>query len=80
MTYVRRRDRHPWFGNPAPLAMMSPVVALFNEGVASGMSMGAQAAGDDFYSPIQRELALSLTTVEQYARRVLSSPAEEATR
>ena len=61
--------------------MMSPVAALFNEAVASGASMGARiAGGDNFDSPIQRKLALSLTTVEQFARRVLSSPAEEATR
>lgn len=58
---------------PAPLlALMSPVVALFDEGAASGMSMGAQTShGDVIDSPLQRELALPLTTVEQYARRVV---------
>jgi hypothetical protein len=51
---------------------MSPLVALFNEGAASGMSMGAQTSGGDAIdSPLQRELALPLTTVRDYATRVL---------
>ena len=49
---------------------MSPVVGLFNEGAASGMSMGAQSAGGDVIdSPLQRELALPLLSVREYAAR-----------
>lgn len=57
----------------AILSFMSPMVGLFNEGIASGMSLGAQAGtlGDVFDSPLQRELALPLTTVQEYAKRVL---------
>jgi NADH dehydrogenase len=56
----------------ALLSLMSPVVALFNEGAASGMSMGAQTShGDVIDTPLQREVALPLTTVEEYARRVV---------
>lgn len=56
----------------ALLSLMSPLVALFNEGAASGMSMGAQSShGDVIDTPLQRELALPLTTVEEYARRVV---------
>lgn len=55
----------------AVLSLLSPAVALFNEGAASGMSMGAQSAlGDVIDSPLQRELALPLTTVREYAARV----------
>ena len=55
---------------PRAVLLMSPLVALFNEGAASGMSMGAQTAlGDAIDSPLQRELGLPLTTVEQYAWR-----------
>ena len=54
------------------LSLMSPVVGLFNEGAASGMSLGAQTAlGDVIDSPLQRELALPLTTVREYATRVV---------
>jgi uncharacterized protein YbjT (DUF2867 family) len=58
---------------PRPLLLvLSPVAAFFNEGVASGMSLGAQSAmGDIIDSPLQRELALPLTTVREYATRVL---------
>lgn len=58
---------------PRPLlAIMSPVVALFDEGAASGMSLGAQCAlGDVIDSPVQRELALPLTSVREYAARVV---------
>ena len=54
------------------LSLLSPVVGLFNEGAASGMSFGAQTArmGDVIDSPLQRELALPLTTVQEYATRV----------
>lgn len=59
----------------AVLSFMSPAVALFDEGAASGMSMGAQTArGDVIDSPVQRAIALPLTTVEQYARRVVNGP------
>ena len=56
----------------AILRLMSPVVGLFNEGVGSGMSMGAQSAGGDIIdSPLQRELALPLITLHDYAARVV---------
>ena len=54
------------------LTLLSPAVGLFNEQIASGMSMGAQTAlGDVIDSPLQRELALPLTSVSQYAARVV---------
>ncbi len=57
---------------PTVLRMLSPVMALFNEGAASGMSMGAQSAGGDVIdSPLQRELALPLITLHDYAARVV---------
>ena len=58
---------------PRPvLAAMAPVVAMLDEKAASGMSMGAQMArGDVIDSPLQRELDLPLTTVRDYATRVL---------
>lgn len=57
----------------AMLSLLAPAVALFNEGVASGMSLGAQTAlGDVIDSPLQRELALPLTTVQEYATRVVN--------
>ena len=57
------------------LSLLSPAVAMFNEGVASGMSLGAQTAlGDVIDSPLQRELALPLTTVHAYAMRVAGTP------
>jgi uncharacterized protein YbjT (DUF2867 family) len=53
-------------------ALLAPVVELFHEEIASGMSMGAQAAlGDPIDSPLQRELDLPLTTVREYAARIL---------
>jgi uncharacterized protein YbjT (DUF2867 family) len=53
-------------------ALLAPVVELFHEQIASGMSMGAQAAlGDPIDSPLQRELDLPLTTVREYAARIL---------
>ena len=54
------------------LRVMSPVVGLFNEGAASGMSMGAQSAGGDVIdSPLQRELGLPLVSLVEYAARVV---------
>lgn len=54
--------------------LLAPVVELFHEGIASGMSMGAQAAlGDPIDSPLQRELDLPLTTVREYAARIVRS-------
>ena len=56
----------------AVLAALAPVVAMVDEKAASGMSMGAQMArGDVIDSPLQRELDLPLTTVRDYATRVL---------
>ena len=61
---------------PRPvLSLLSPAVGMFNEGAASGMSLGAQTAlGDVIDSPLQRELALPLTTVRTYATRVAGAP------
>lgn len=58
---------------PRPvLGALAPVVAMIDEKVASGMSMGAQTSrGDVIDSPLQRELDLPLTTVRDYATRVL---------
>lgn len=56
------------------LTLLGPLVARFNEGAGSGMSLGAQSTmGDVFDSPLQRELGLPLTTVQEYARRVLDA-------
>lgn len=56
------------------LAAMGPVVALFNEGIASGMIMGAATAnGDVIDSPLQRALGHEKTSVETYAKRVCGS-------
>ena len=56
----------------AVLRTVAPVAAAFDEGVASGMSLGAQTAlGDVIVSPLQRELELPLTSVRDYATRVL---------
>ena len=58
---------------PRPLLrVMAPIVATFDEAVGSGMSLGAQTAGGDVIdSPLQRELGLPLTSVRDYATRVL---------
>lgn len=60
---------------PRPLLnVMAPVVSLFDEAAASGMCLGAQCAlGDVIDSPLQRELALPLTSVREYASRVASA-------
>lgn len=65
----------PFTAERVPLAVLrylGPVIGLFNEGAASGMSMGAQtAAGDVIESPLQREIGLPLTSLREYATRVL---------
>jgi uncharacterized protein YbjT (DUF2867 family) len=60
---------------PRPvLAALAPLVAMMDEKAASGMSMAAQASlGDVIDSPLQRELDLPLTTVRDFATRVLSA-------
>ena len=56
----------------AVLAALAPVVAMIDEKAASGMSMGAQTSrGDVIDSPLQRELDLPLTTLRDYATRIL---------
>ena len=56
----------------AVLGVMAPVAALFNEGIASGMAMGEQTShGDVIDSPLQREIGLPLTSVRDYAAKVL---------
>ena len=58
---------------PRPLlTLFAPIAGLLDEGIASGMDMGAQSTrGADVDSPLQRDLALPLTTVREYAARVL---------
>jgi len=58
---------------PRPvLTALAPIVAAFDEAVGSGMSLGAQTAGGDVIdSPLQRELGLPLTSLRDYATRVL---------
>jgi len=69
---VSGRPYRVWRVPRQVLAIGAPIVSLFDEGIASGMSMGAQTArGDLIDSPLQRELALPLTTVREYAVRVL---------
>lgn len=59
-----------------PLAMlraMAPIVGLFDEMNASGMRLGIDSAGGDpIDSPLQRELGIPLTSVDQYVRSVAS--------
>lgn len=66
----------PFAAEHVPLAvlrLLKPVIGLFHEGAASGMSMGAQCAGGDVVdSPLQREIGLPLTTLKEYAARVLA--------
>jgi len=53
-------------------SVFTPLVELFHEGIASGMSMGAQTSrGDPIDSPLQRELEIPLTTVREYAARIV---------
>jgi uncharacterized protein YbjT (DUF2867 family) len=58
---------------PRPvLRVVAPLAAMLDEAVASGMSMGAQVSlGDVIDSPLQRELELPLTSVRDYAIRLL---------
>ena len=58
---------------PRPvLQVMAPLAAMVDEAIGSGMSLGAQTArGDVIDSPLQRELDLPLTSVRDYATRVL---------
>ena len=56
----------------ALLRTAAPLASAFDEGIASGMSFGAQLAlGDVIDSPLQRELELPLTSVRDYATRLL---------
>ncbi len=67
-----RRFRVRHIPRPVLLAL-GPIVAAFADTAGSGMVMGAQAAeGDVFDNALQRELALPITTVEEYADRVLA--------
>jgi NADH dehydrogenase len=53
-------------------SLFAPLVELFHEGIASAMSMGAQTSrGDPIDSPLQRELEIPLTTVREYAARIV---------
>ena len=67
----------PFVAEHVPLAVLrylGPVIGLFNEGAASGMSMGAQSAGGDVVdSPLQHKIGLPLTHLRDYAARVLSA-------
>lgn len=55
----------------AMLVILGPVIGLFDENAASGMALGADTAlGDPIDSPLQRQLNLPLTTIEQYFARV----------
>lgn len=67
---------------PRPMLLaLSPVVSLFSEMIGSGMGLGAQAAnGDHIDSPVQRGLALPLTTVEAYVRGLAVGSAPAVTR
>jgi uncharacterized protein YbjT (DUF2867 family) len=58
---------------PRPmLLLLAPVLSLFDEGIGSGMAMGAQITdGDLFDTRVQRELSMATTTVREYAARVL---------
>ncbi len=60
---------------PAPLlALLSPVVAMIDDRKGSGMSLGAQCSrGDSVTSAIQKELGLKLTSVREYAERVIAT-------
>ncbi len=60
---------------PAPmLALLSPVVSLIDDRIGSGMALGAECSkGDRIRSPLQMELGLKLTTVRDYAERVIAA-------
>jgi uncharacterized protein YbjT (DUF2867 family) len=56
----------------ALLTVLAPVAALIDEEVASKMDMAAQFTRDaNIDSPLQRDLALPLVTVREYATQVL---------
>jgi uncharacterized protein YbjT (DUF2867 family) len=56
----------------ALLTLLAPIAAFLDEEIASKMDMAAQFTRDaDIDSPLQRDLALPLTTVREYAARVL---------
>ena len=75
VTIFEQVSGHPYRVRRVPrpvLAALAPVVAMIDEKAASGISMGAQTSrGDLIDSPLQRELALPLTSVREYATRVL---------
>ncbi|HEU4720664.1 MAG TPA: SDR family oxidoreductase [Gemmatimonadaceae bacterium] len=58
---------------PRPiLAALAPLVGIADEKAASGIALGAQTSrGDVIASPLQRELDLPLTTVRDFATRIL---------
>lgn len=60
---------------PAPLlAMLSPVVSMLDDRKGSGMALGAECSkGDCISSPLQNELGLKLTSVRDYAERVIAA-------
>jgi uncharacterized protein YbjT (DUF2867 family) len=56
---------------PGVLAALVPVARLFNEMAASGMSMMSQTSvSENLDTTTQRQLALPLTSVQEYASRV----------
>lgn len=75
-------SRRPYKAKHIPRAVLrtlGPIIGLFNEMAASGMSMGADSAsGDRIDSPLQRTLGLPLTTVEEYAAQVASGAPQKS--
>jgi hypothetical protein len=62
---VRRTPR-------ALLLALGPIVTRFNEGVGSGMSLGAHSSlGDVIDSPLQERLGLPRTSLREYMERTL---------
>lgn len=54
--------------------LLAPVIALFDEKQASKMALGAQVAkGDVVTCDLQKTLALEMTSLEEYLRRVARS-------
>jgi NADH dehydrogenase len=69
---VSGRPYAVWRVPRAVLSTMAPIASAFDERIASRMSLGAQTSrGDVIDSPLQRELELPLTSVREYATRVL---------
>lgn len=55
------------------LAALSPVVSLLDDRKGSGMALGAECAkGDRITSTLQEKLGLQLTTVREYAQRMVA--------